>query len=204
MPRDSWGLRKDQAPGSTDLKLATQEEHIDPRDPRSGEGLTACKRIARRKGRQVPMLADPPIAHVEVDLYLHMRVLISIIRGLSVTRLLGRRRCHHRRTPGLRWRKSTGASDTSRRAALPRRGRRSVAEHSPASSWHPADRAPDWDRRMGIEAGLPREADTEIEGVVVGAAADRRRGGGGLRLGRQEAHRPRPLRHHKRLRLVKA
>jgi hypothetical protein len=35
------------------------------------------------------MLPDPPIAHVEVDLYLHVRVLISIILGLSVTRLLG-------------------------------------------------------------------------------------------------------------------
>ena len=47
-------------------------------------------------------LNDPPMAHIEVDLYLHIRVLISIILGLSVTRLLGgvaqfmRRSDHHR------------------------------------------------------------------------------------------------------------
>jgi hypothetical protein len=47
-------------------------------------------------------LSDPPIAHIEVDLYLHVRVLISIILGLSVTRLLGglaqfmRQSDHHR------------------------------------------------------------------------------------------------------------
>ena len=33
-------------------------------------------------------LSDPPIAHIEIDLYLHVRVLIAIILGLSVTRLL--------------------------------------------------------------------------------------------------------------------
>ena len=32
---------------------------------------------------------DLQVAHIEVDLYLHVRVLISIILGLSVTRLLG-------------------------------------------------------------------------------------------------------------------
>jgi hypothetical protein len=45
---------------------------------------------------------DLPMAHLEVDLYLHVRVLISIILGLSVTRLLGgvaqfmRQSDHHR------------------------------------------------------------------------------------------------------------
>ena len=34
-------------------------------------------------------LNDSPVAHIEVDLYLHVRVFISIILGLSVTRLLG-------------------------------------------------------------------------------------------------------------------
>ena len=34
-------------------------------------------------------LNDSPVAHIEVDLYLHVRVLISIILGLSVTRLIG-------------------------------------------------------------------------------------------------------------------
>jgi hypothetical protein len=32
---------------------------------------------------------DLQVAHIEVDLYLHVRLLISIILGLSVTRLLG-------------------------------------------------------------------------------------------------------------------
>jgi hypothetical protein len=32
---------------------------------------------------------DPPMANIEVDLYLHVRVLIAIIIALSVTRLLG-------------------------------------------------------------------------------------------------------------------
>jgi hypothetical protein len=34
-------------------------------------------------------LTEPPMAHIEVDLYLHVRVLIAIILGLSVTRQLG-------------------------------------------------------------------------------------------------------------------
>ena len=36
----------------------------------------------------MPGLDNPPIAHIEVDLYLHVRVLIAIILGLSVARLL--------------------------------------------------------------------------------------------------------------------
>ena len=32
---------------------------------------------------------DPPMGNIEVDLYLHVRVLIAIIIALSVTRLLG-------------------------------------------------------------------------------------------------------------------
>lgn len=36
-----------------------------------------------------PSRGRHPRAHLEVDLYLHVRVLISIILGLSVTRLLG-------------------------------------------------------------------------------------------------------------------
>ena len=35
------------------------------------------------------MPRDPSLIQVEIDLYLHVRVLISIILGLSVTRLLG-------------------------------------------------------------------------------------------------------------------
>jgi hypothetical protein len=44
----------------------------------------------------------PQIAHIEIDLYLHVRVLIAIILGLSVTRLIGglaeflQRADHHR------------------------------------------------------------------------------------------------------------
>jgi len=37
----------------------------------------------------MPGLNNPPTVQIEVDLYLHVRVLISIILGLSVTRLLG-------------------------------------------------------------------------------------------------------------------
>jgi hypothetical protein len=36
----------------------------------------------------VPGLDNPQIAHIEVDLYLHVRVLIAILLGLSVARLL--------------------------------------------------------------------------------------------------------------------
>ena len=50
----------------------------------------------------MPGLNNPPTVQIEVDLYLHVRVLISIILGLSVTRLLGgvaqfmRQSDHHR------------------------------------------------------------------------------------------------------------
>ena len=37
----------------------------------------------------MPGLNNPPTIQIEVDLYLHVRVLIAIILGLSVTRLLG-------------------------------------------------------------------------------------------------------------------
>jgi hypothetical protein len=61
------------------------------------------------------------MAHIEVDLYLHVRVLIAIILGLSVTRLLGgiaqfmRQSDHHRLSwIHLAW--VAGSSSTSSRS----------------------------------------------------------------------------------------
>ena len=71
-------------------------------------------------------LTDPPMAHIEVDLYLHVRVLIAIILGLSVTRLLGgiaqfMRQSDHRR---LSWiQPSPRALTSSPTGARAKRGR---------------------------------------------------------------------------------